>query len=254
MDNSIKEQQLRLKKKQEERWKKKKRPSFTVLFWGSMLLFGIIYVQLMHFGLVYGGPWQPPYGSNVDIDISVTPYWHGAPLNFTVTVVTDNSTDTETLLEWNNQSDGTGTIIRVAFGNYPQSATDGYLVYSGNLETYTDLGSTLNYIGEAYYSAFQEYGAGSYSADHAEGIARGTGMLEIAANIETYAVLIGEWFLVLALFGLALWHYDPWLYLITAIGLAFLGFTWYSTYPIIGVVVILMGAFCIYKTVRYFVG
>lgn len=241
------QRQLPEKKK---RWKARKhRVNFTAVFWGMMLLFGIVYLNLIHFNFITGGPEQPPYSSNVDINVAALPQWHGTPTNFTVTVLSDN----ETLLEWTNTEDSVGTVIRIGFGSYPASVTDGYPVYSGNGTSYTDTGNDLNHTGEAYYAAFADYD-GSYSVDFSTGIAQGEGMLEIASSIQAYALLIGEWLFVLILFALALWRFDPWLYMITAFGVGFLGYSWYADYPIIGLVAIALGGFCIYKAVRYFTG
>ena len=87
----------------------------------------------------------------------------GPPTNL---VITQTGID-EVTLTWLTGTDAATTRVMVKEDNYPDSTTDGFLVYDGALETATCNG--LNLTTQSYYFRAWSHNATGYSTDTADG-------------------------------------------------------------------------------------
>jgi hypothetical protein len=179
-----------------------------------------------------------------DITITAVPNWHQPPQEFTVTRITDQNV----LAEWSNGSESLQSMIRVGFGSYPTSVTDGYLVYLGEETSANDTSINLDQIGEGYYSAFTEYSEG-WTTTYSTGYVEGTGMLLIGQVFQSLLILLG----VALLNWLAFWQRHIFLYLLMVPVNVVYGLltasqsTLYSTQWVVGIVVSILGLFFMFR-------
>lgn len=121
---------------------------------------------------------------DTDVEITVSAYVVGIPSGFTVTYVTD----TEVLIKWTTNLGAENTMVRAATGHPPASRTDGYLVYYGNAESYSDTGVSLDEtLVPVYYRAWSETAGGVWSSMFAEDNIEGVGMTIFAV----VAIILG---------------------------------------------------------------
>jgi hypothetical protein len=212
--------------------------------WKLFILTGLILSLLISPIIAHGDP--SPGLASVDVTITVTPGFHGGPLDFTLTYLSD----TDIQADWTPDADSINTLIRVGFGDYPDNPTSGYEVYYGDGVTAHDLSNNLDANGEAYYSAFQEYDTG-FSTEYATGYIKGEGMTAIATNMEMIFVFM----VIAALNALAFWQRHIFIYLIVVpadivYGLYLAaGATLYDSEWIEGVVIAVIGLFCLFRAV-----
>lgn len=200
-------------------------------------------------GVIACWPHYISAATTADVTITATGLISG-PSGFTATRITD----TQIHLEWTNPPDAVNTMIRVGFGDYPDSPAAGYPVYYGDGESVDDLGINLDATGEAFYSAFTEYDYG-FSNVYATGYVEGAGMLAISAAIADIGSSSVILILLIALNALAFWQRHIFLYLLMvgadiAFGLTYASEnTLYSPAWIIGVAVCILGFFCLFRAV-----
>lgn len=105
-------------------------------------------------------------------------------------VITQTDID-ELTITWDAGTYADTTMVRVSDGNYPNSVTDGYLVYDGALETATLNGLSL--ATNTYYFSFWSENVIGYSVDYAKETFGGTIMVFIGfflmAGIISYLAL-----------------------------------------------------------------
>ncbi len=184
---------------------------------------------------------------SVDVTITAFPGGLWPPTGFVVTWVSD----TDVKLDWVPPIEAVATHIRMKVGEAPTSPTDGYPVYTGAGTTTNDLSSNLDEMaGTVYYSAWSVGGDDSFSVEHAEGSVEGAGMLAIAATLAFFGILAA----VALLNALAFQQNNIFLYvLMTPINITY-GLYYASTSTlrhefIVGVVVAIIGLFCLFRAV-----
>ena len=104
-----------------------------------------------------------PVMAGTVVTVSYTPHLSGGISSFTITYVSDTQID----LDWSLYGNATGIMIRAKYGDYPAdipdentAPTDGYLVYSGNATSVSDMSMDFDQsAGTLYYSAW------AYKAD-----------------------------------------------------------------------------------------
>lgn len=159
-----------------------------------------------------------PPSAWTDITISATPDQNAPPVTFTATYVTD----TLVALEWTNAPSANQTMVRMAIGRYPESTTDGVLIYQGEATSAND---TAIYFDEittyAYYRAWS-YNGTDYSTSYAEDYAGGdvTALADVLEQFLPLVNFLAEGLIpVMLLFGfslLAFWRLSPVLFLMLA--------------------------------------
>jgi hypothetical protein len=102
--------------------------------------------------------------TSTDVAITATGWICGSPNGLTLTYINDR----EIGISWIKGVGATNTMIRAAYGRYPTSITDGYLVYLGPLAFCSDTGVDLNETVEGiFYRAWSETG-GVWAPNYAE--------------------------------------------------------------------------------------
>ena len=183
----------------------------------------------------------------VDVTITAFPGGLWPPTPFTVTWVSD----TNVQLDWTPPFEAAQTYIRMKVGEAPENVTDGYAVYLGAGMTTNDIESNLDEMaGIVWYSAWSVGGDGSYSAEHAEGSVEGAGMQAIATTFAFFGILA----FIALLNILAFTQKNEFLYVL----IVPVNFTYGLYYAqtsilrhefIIGVVVAIIGLFCLFRAV-----
>jgi hypothetical protein len=86
-----------------------------------------------------------------DVTVTATGIICGTPSGLTLTYVNDNQVD----IDWTVGVGSDSTMIRAAYGDYPTSITDGYLVYQGAGNHASDTGVSLaDEVQGIYYRAW----------------------------------------------------------------------------------------------------
>jgi len=112
-----------------------------------------------------------------------------APFDFTATYVSE----TEVSLEWELPPQADKIMVRAKYGSPPTNINDGYLVYYGGGDSYTDDNVFFDeYLGTLYYSAYAEDSDVGWSptpeADEVEGLGMLLfGLIAIAFGITFFA-------------------------------------------------------------------
>lgn len=121
------------------------------------------------------------------ITITATGYICEAPGGFTLTYINDY----EIGISWAIGADANNTMVRAAYGRYPESRTDGYLVYYGNgtycNDTAINLDETASLI---YYYAWSENAVGIWEEGGAGDWLEGPNMKLIAVIVLCLGLMI----------------------------------------------------------------
>lgn len=132
-------------------------------------------------------PLQAQAATSVTVTITAAGYVCEAPGGFTVTYVSD----WEIGLSWAMGADANNTMVRAAYGRYPENRDDGYLVYYGGgtyaNDTAVNLDETASLI---YYKAWSENTGGAWSSEYGEGFIEGIGMKLIAFIILALGLMV----------------------------------------------------------------
>lgn len=110
--------------------------------------------------------------SSFNVNVVAVPYVGGGIIGFTATYVNETQVD----LTWTRGADVTNVMVRMKQGEIPTSRTDGYLVYQGALETFTDTGVNFDEnLGVVYYRAWAQNSGGVWddatiNTDNVEGV------------------------------------------------------------------------------------
>jgi hypothetical protein len=178
--------------------------------------------------------------------------------------------DYEVDIIWSLPEGAEKTMVRAAIGRTPADRNDGWLVYYDTSENAQDWHDHLGLIeGLIYYKAWYQDNEGNWLEDVAEtSIEGGQGMTEIANSINSLSSSLNSilsfisalwssvWpyalvmLLSLILGGLAYWHRDRWLYILSGFAFLFCGgyfFTIHSVgiYP--GILFMLLGMYGFFK-------
>ena len=98
-----------------------------------------------------------PVAAGNHITVVAVPNINGGIVSFTATVITD----TQVQLDWVMKSNTVAVIVRAKYSTMPISRTDGYLVYSGDLNTATDTSMNLDETaGFLYYRIWAQNNMG----------------------------------------------------------------------------------------------
>ena len=121
------------------------------------------------------------------LTITVSGYAVAAPSGLVITYVDDMELD----LTWAKGAHANNTMIRAAYGRYPTTRTDGYLVYYGNgtyaSDTAVNLDETPSLI---YYAAFSESAGGVWETTGTSEWYEGDGMRLIAIVILALGLML----------------------------------------------------------------
>ena len=129
---------------------------------------------------------------SVGITITATGYICEAPGGFTLTYISDY----EVGISWIKGLDADETIIRAAYGRYPTSPTDGYLVYEGIGNACSDTAVSLDETAvPIYYRAWSVKGGIVHEASWAESFIEGIGVTLLAFLIVAIGLTIGGYHL-----------------------------------------------------------
>ena len=97
--------------------------------------------------------------TSADVTITASGYICGAPGGFTITYVND----CEVQLDWSVGDNAVNTMVRAAYGRFPEDITDGYQVYYGNGITCTDDATSLAAPDIVYYRAWSQNANGLWN-------------------------------------------------------------------------------------------
>jgi len=192
-------------------------------------------------------PIEAQAAHSADVTVTAWPGGLWAPIGFTVTWLSD----TEVKLEWTPPIEAVATHIRMKVGVAPQNVTDGYPVYTGAGTTINDVSSNLDEMaGIVYYSAWSVGGDDTFSTEHVEGSVEGAGMLAIANALTLFLALTFAGFLN----WLALKYNSIFLYALMTpaditFGLYFASNSMQRFEWIFGVVLAVIGIFCLFRAV-----
>ena len=114
--------------------------------------------------------------TTADVLVTATPESpFPSPIGFTVTFINRSQVD----LSWTKPPASDNVTIRAKYGSYPASPVDGYLVYDGDLEVFSDTSMDFEETaGKLYYRAWAQYGEDW--SDPAEGNVEGRAMTLLA--------------------------------------------------------------------------
>lgn len=90
--------------------------------------------------------------SSEDVTVTATGYVCGIPGDLTLTYISDF----ELGISFNKGEDAVNTMVRVKYGSYPESRTDGYLVYYGEESSCTDPNIDLTSSQMPFYRAWHQ--------------------------------------------------------------------------------------------------
>lgn len=145
------------------------------------------------------------------IEVTVSAWVVGLPSGLTITYINDYEVD----IGWTKGRDAENTMIRVKSGGPPGSIDDGYLVYYGGGESFTDTNVDLATSQIPYYGAWSQ---------NAEGVWSPMGVTEEANFMSASFLFIGLIAIAIALTLMQFrWHFLP-LGLAAAISWLALGF------------------------------
>lgn len=150
--------------------------------------------------------------SSEDVTVTATGYICEAPGGFTLTYVTDY----EVGISWTKGADAVNTMVRVKYGEYPQTRADGYLVYYGEDTNFSDSSVVLAGAEIPYYRAWGQNAGGVWEES---GTTEGgffmsasflfIGLILIAGLLTFFALRVGMllWRLAAAMawLGLGIW-------------------------------------------------
>ena len=91
-----------------------------------------------------------------DVTVTATGYVVGSPTELTLTYISDY----EVGISWTKGEDAVNTMVRVKYGEIPQSRTDGYQVYYGEGTSSTDPNIVLAGADIPYYKAWSQNAGG----------------------------------------------------------------------------------------------
>lgn len=175
--------------------------------------------------------------SSEGVVVTATGYIAGAPVNFTVTYISDY----EVGLSWTKGEYAERTLIRATIGRMPENSEDGYLVYYGDGESVTDTALNLDEIATlVYYRAWSENSKGVLEDIGADGSVGGIGM-----------TLIAEAIFILGLSGLAMWRKNIILYTGSFLCLLLFGLNLCETSWMWGLGPLFLAAFMMYQSIQY---
>jgi len=97
--------------------------------------------------------------TSAGVVVTATGYICEAPGGFTITYVNDY----ELRLDWTVGTDAVNTMVRAAYGRFPEDITDGYQVYYGTGTTTTDDATSLAAPDIVYYRAWSQNVAGLWN-------------------------------------------------------------------------------------------
>jgi hypothetical protein len=202
-------------------------------------------------------------GNAVDIVVTATPVTAGiigAPRDLVATYVSDN----QVALDWTMGTSAANTTIMARFGEAPHDINDGYLVFDGQGTSANDtiinfdVWEGNDFLDAVYYRAWSRGYSGRISDDYAEASLENPYMAVIAANFPIL-ILIGVLTLLTAL---AFWQRHIFIYLIVAAGDIVFGLyfafhtdpflnasTAYSATWVVGVIIVCIGVFMLYRVV-----
>lgn len=103
--------------------------------------------------------------TSADVTVTATGWIAGYPEGFTLTYVSDNQID----ITWTKGEDAVNTMVRAAFGHVPEDISDGYQVYYGDGESYSDTSLTLAGPEIIYYRAWSQNADGVWAPLFASG-------------------------------------------------------------------------------------
>lgn len=146
------------------------------------------------------------------VTVVAVPYVGGGVVDFTATYITDTQVD----LEWTRGADIANVMVRAKYGSMPEDRTDGYFVYYGALEAFTD--TSMNFdenAGIIYYRAWAQNNAGIWNdsevtTSNVEGIIMTLIGIILLAGILSYFALKNEfmlWKFVAAIGWIAVFMY-----------------------------------------------
>lgn len=139
-------------------------------------------------GLMLLFPSPAGAATTADITITATGIVVAAPGGFTLTYVSDY----EIGIDWVKAVGAENTMVRAAVGRYPETITDGYLVYYGDGTSATDTGVSLDETAAAvYYRAWSETAGGVFSPVWAEGLMEGIGVIIVGIAALILVAIIG---------------------------------------------------------------
>lgn len=95
--------------------------------------------------------------TSVSIGVFATPM-SGGVTGFTATYIKDGQID----LAWLNGIDTANVMIRMSYGAFPSSRTEGYLVYYGSLTSFSDTSVSTLTVDDLYYSIWAQKSDGSW--------------------------------------------------------------------------------------------
>lgn len=135
-----------------------------------------------------------------DVTIAATPLVTGGIANFTITYVNDYRLD----LDWQRTGDAANVMVRVKNGSYPTDRDDGYLVYYGDLLSYSDESVNLeDNASTLYYRAWAQTGGGTWYDDAAENFWESVGMTLIALGLLAVGLTVAMFATKQAMLGFA---------------------------------------------------
>lgn len=123
-----------------------------------------------------------PVVADTEDEVTVTAYGYvvGMPEGFTAVYVDVGQVD----LSWTKGEDAVNTMVRAAYNRLPSSVSDGYQVYYGDGDSFSDTALDYDeYLGTIYYAAWSENAAGIFSGNSVWDSVEGVPMLLFALII-----------------------------------------------------------------------
>lgn len=135
-----------------------------------------------------------------DVTIAATPLVSGGIANFTITYVNDYRLD----LAWQRTGDAANVMVRCKYGDYPTDRDDGYLVYYGDLLSYSDTAVNLEENASTiFYRAWARTAGGVWNESAEENFWEAIGMTLIALGLLAVGLTVAMFVTKQAMLGFA---------------------------------------------------
>lgn len=199
--------------------------------------------------------------STADVTVYFTPIGGGAPppLSFTLTYIDDYKVK----MDWTLGGTANNTMVRVKDNGYPRGPADGYLVYYGSAFSANDTAvDYYNFLGKKYYAAWTDNKTSdddpnwgwSFSPVLAE--LEGPAVSDLVVQVANFNILLEGMkaqylalFLMLALFVIALWRKEVFLYVVSALVTTFISLSWSKVYTSLSICLLGLACFQLYEAI-----
>ncbi len=125
--------------------------------------------------------------TSINVTVTATGWICGACDGLTFTYISDTQID----ISWTKGAGANNTMIRAAYGRYPSSMTDGYLVYQGTGVSTSDTGVNLEEtIQDIYYRGWSQNAGGVWAPLTCEAVFEEVALIQSTLLVLCFALTV----------------------------------------------------------------